>query len=194
VIDERSGDDVFAERIAGPLRASEKADATFEARAMSAVHAAARAAAEASRTPRRPWLLRPYTVQLSPLTAFAVAACLMIAALTGSLLVRRSSTAATSVVARDTVHVVRFVFVDSSAHRVVLVGVFNHWQKDATPLLGTGVNGIWSVELPLSAGRHEYAFVVYDDDGEHWVADPLGRIVRDEFGTESSVISVGRTT
>jgi hypothetical protein len=194
MIDERSGDDAFGDRIAGPLRAPEKADATFEARAMSAVHAAARAQAEVRGTRRRPWLLRPYALQLSPLTAFAVAACLMVAALAGSLLVRRPTAAATNVAARDTVHVVRFVFVDSSARRVALVGMFNHWQKDATLLNGTGVNGVWTVDVPLSAGRHEYAFVVYDDDGEHWVADPLSQIVRDEFGTESSMIAVGRSS
>lgn len=193
MIDERTGDDAFADRIAGPLRAPEKVDATFEARAMSAVHAADRAEAEARRT-RRPWLLRPYALQLSPLTAFAVAACLMVAALAGSLLVRRPTTAATNVAARDTVHVVRFVFVDSSARRVALVGVFNHWEKDATLLSGTGVHGVWTVDVPLSAGRHEYAFVVYDDDGEHWVADPLSQIVRDEFGTESSMMVIGRTS
>jgi 1,4-alpha-glucan branching enzyme len=53
-----------------------------------------------------------------------------------------------------------------------------------------GVPGVWSVELPLRQGRHEYAFVVLDTTGERWVADPLAPRVRDEFGTESSVVTV----
>lgn len=194
MIDEISGEDAFAERIAKPLRASERADTTFEARAMSAVHAAARADAGQSRPPIRSWWLRPYTLRLTPLTALAVAACLAIAALGGSSLVRRQDAPATAVATRDTVHIVRFVLVDSNARRVALVGAFNQWQKDATPLHGTSVDGVWSVDVPLTSGRHEYAFVVYDEDGEHWVADPLSHVVQDEYGTESSVISVGRTT
>jgi hypothetical protein len=194
VIDETRGEDAFAERIAKPLRASERADATFEARAMSAVHAAARADAGESRLPSPSWWLRPYTLRLTPLTALAAAASLTIAVLGGSSLVRRQGAPATAAATRDTVHIVRFVLVDSNARRVALVGAFNQWQKDATPLHGTSVGGVWFVDVPLSSGRHEYAFVVYDEHGERWVADPLSHVVRDEYGTESSVISVGRTT
>jgi hypothetical protein len=46
----------------------------------------------------------------------------------------------------------------------------------------------------LPAGRHEYAFLV---DGERWVADPNApSSIEDEFGVESSVVTVdpARTT
>ena len=91
---------------------------------------------------------------------------------------------------RDTVHVVRFLFVDSTATRVALVGAFNQWKKDAVLLRQVGTTGVWSVDVPLHGGRYEYAFVVYDQDGERWVADRFAPSTRDEFGTETSLISL----
>ena len=87
-------------------------------------------------------------------------------------------------------HIVRFVLVDPQARQVSLVGAFNQWQRGATQLTSPRP-GVWTVDVPLHAGRYEYAFVVQGANGERWVADPLGTVVRDEFGTESSVVSVG---
>ncbi len=89
--------------------------------------------------------------------------------------------------ATDTVQLVRFVFVDSHASSVELVGDFNEWTKGSTVLKLSGAPGVWAVSVPLSAGRHEYAFIV---NGTRWVADPLAVKSSDEFGTESSVIRV----
>lgn len=190
---DQMGEDAFAERIAKPLRAPVRADATFEARAMSAVHAAAREHGTSATS--RSWWLRPRMVHVSPLTTLALAAGFAALVLARSWLLsadRRDGQQSSAVAAkRDTVHVVRFVFVDTSARSVALVGAFNHWEKGATLLRGTDDTGVWTVDVPLEPGRHEYAFVVYDENGERWVADPLGEPVRDDFGTESSVISVG---
>lgn len=190
---EQMGEDAFAERIAKPLRAPVRRDATFEARAMSAVHAAAREHRTSATS--RSWWLRPRRVHVSPLATLAVAAGFVALVLAGSSLLsanrrdlRQPSAVATQ---HDTVHLVRFVFVDTSAHSVALVGAFNHWQKGATLLRGNGNAGVWTVDIPLEPGRHEYAFIVYDEKGERWVADPLSELVRDDFGTESSVVSVG---
>ena len=90
--------------------------------------------------------------------------------------------------ARDTVQVVRFVFVDPSAKRVELVGDFNEWAKGTTELSHSGAPGVWTVSVPLSPGRHEYAFII---NGSRWVADPFAPKSSDDFGTESSVIRVG---
>ena len=49
-----------------------------------------------------------------------------------------------------------------------VVGDFNGWDTTKTPLSATPNGGVWTVTLPLSAGRHIYAFVV---DGS-WSADP----------------------
>jgi 1,4-alpha-glucan branching enzyme len=90
--------------------------------------------------------------------------------------------------ARDTVQLVRFVFVDSGASSVALVGDFNEWTRGATELKRSGAPGVWSVSVALTPGRHEYAFIV---NGSRWVADPLAVKSSDDFGTESSVIRVG---
>lgn len=188
--------DPFIERIARPLRAPERVDPTFEARAMSAVHAAAREA----QTQQRAWWLRPRTVRVNPLASLALAAGFAGLVLAGSQVVdsfsRRPDGGAVPVAARstDTIHVVRFVFVDPAAREVALVGEFNQWKKGATLLNASAAPGVWTVDLPLSAGRHEYAFVVIDANGERWVADPMTVTRRDEFGTESSVITVGANT
>jgi len=43
--------------------------------------------------------------------------------------------------------------------------------------------------VPLAPGRYRYAFLV---DGSRWLADPAAPRARDdEFGTPSSVVTVG---
>jgi hypothetical protein len=194
MIDDTNRDDAFAERIARPLRAPEQTDETFEARVMSAVHSAARDR-KPSRMPARTWWLRPRTVQVTPLGALALSATFAAILLASASMVRRMTFSAASpaphVVSRDTVHVVRFVLVDSNAHRVSIVGAFNGWQKNTTMLHPTGETGVWSASIPLEAGRHEYAFIVTDENGEHWIPDPLSEPVHDDYGTESSAIFVG---
>ncbi|MES2357548.1 MAG: isoamylase early set domain-containing protein [Gemmatimonadota bacterium] len=87
----------------------------------------------------------------------------------------------------DTVYVVRFVLTDARAQTVSLVGDFNAWARRATPLVAVKP-GVWSAQVALPAGRHEYAFVV---DGKHWVADPSSERLADDFDTPSSVVTVG---
>lgn len=87
----------------------------------------------------------------------------------------------------DTVYMVRFVLADANAHTVSLVGDFNNWTKHATPL-APAKPGVWTAQVALPAGRHEYAFVV---DGQRWVADPAAERVADDFDTPSSVLTVG---
>lgn len=91
-------------------------------------------------------------------------------------------------VRRDTVYMVRFVLADADARTVSLVGDFNDWEKRATPLR-SAKPGVWSAQVALKPGRHEYAFVV---DGKRWVADPSADHVADDFDTPSSVVTVGR--
>jgi 1,4-alpha-glucan branching enzyme len=63
---------------------------------------------------------------------------------------------------------VRFSVSAPGATLVTLVGNFNGWNDQATPLTVDG-KGTWSVTLPLKKGqKYEYKFVV---DG-FWVADP----------------------
>ena len=209
-----TADDVaYAERIARPLRGQERLSSGFAARVMDAVRVEARVrrSLEGRRTPaadtpavtqQSTWWRRARTVRLTPLTMLATAAGLAVAAALGAFTAQRVTspptttivTAPVPVVATppapvpDTVNIVRFVFVDSTARNVALVGDFNAWSREATPLVRDPVTGVWSASVTLQPGRHEYAFIV---NGQRWVADPFATRVLDDFGTESSVVTVG---
>jgi 1,4-alpha-glucan branching enzyme len=131
------------------------------------------------------------SVRLTPVVAFAMAAGIAAIAVAASLSLRPAVPAATVAAAPDTVHVVRFMLVAPGASQVALVGSFNQWDKGATLLEPGPESGVWTVTMPLPAGRHEYAFVVSDANGERWVADRYVQRVTDEYGVESSVLSVG---
>jgi 1,4-alpha-glucan branching enzyme len=90
---------------------------------------------------------------------------------------------------RDTVHVVRFVFLAPHASSVVMVGDFNNWDRGLTQLRRVGVEGAWTVSVSLPPGLHQYAFIV---DGTEWTPDPAASTtVSDEFKTTTSLIDVG---
>jgi hypothetical protein len=93
--------------------------------------------------------------------------------------------------ASDTV--VTFVFVAHSATRVSVVGDFNQWNADATPMSRIGNSGAWTVTVPIAAGRHLYSFVAVGADGEKWAADPHAPAAPDDgFGRANSVILVSK--
>jgi 1,4-alpha-glucan branching enzyme len=82
---------------------------------------------------------------------------------------------------------VQFVLVAPDAKRVSVVGDFNDWNPATTPLEPAG--GVWSHEELLSAGRHDYAFVI---DGTRWIPDPAApRGPADELGGGYSVLVAG---
>lgn len=87
---------------------------------------------------------------------------------------------------RTRVSRVQFVFVAPQARRVSVVGDFNDWDTAATPLTSAG--GVWSGQLDIPFGRHDYAFVV---DGDRWMRDPNApQAPADEFGGGYSVLVV----
>ena len=190
-------DEVFLNRVAASLRAVERAHPSFERRVMEKVRAEGPMLYPRTLTHDSWWRTsRPFNV--TPLTAIAIAAsALIVVALSGVAIGTRFSgkaavqQAAAVASAQDTVQLVRFVFVDSRAANVQLVGDFNEWTKGVTELKPSGAPGVWAVSVPLSSGRHEYAFIV---DGKRWVIDPLAVKASDDFGTESSVIRVGSDT
>lgn len=185
----------FAEQIAARLRAPEHVQPSFEKRLMEKVHAEAGLHLPASGSSRRSSWRSERVFRVAPLTGLALAAGIsLIIGVSGVAIGSRIS--ARSLVAnrgaataqRDTVQLVRFVFVDTGATRVELVGDFNEWAKGSTELKRSGAPGVWAVSVPLSPGRHEYAFII---NGSRWVADPFAVKSSDDFGTESSVIRVG---
>lgn len=182
--------DQLINEIAATLRAEEEPSAGFDRRVMAAVR---HEAAAAFRADSRPWW-RQRSISLSPVGALALAASVAAVAYIGAREIESpsdplSNSATMATTDADDTEIVRFVFVDPGATRVAVVGSFNQWRKDATPLEATGVPGVWAVSVPLEAGRHEYAFVV---DGEKWSPDPFAPAITDEFGTESSIVRIGQ--
>jgi hypothetical protein len=164
-------------------------------RVMAAIHA--------EPVPRRQgvWqrILAPRVFSLSPVTGTLLAAGLVgIGVLAGVFTSNRGGRSAVeqppvAVVplqrpASDTV--VKFVISLPRAQQVSLVGDFNDWDVAKTPMIRSAHGGLWTVTVPLSAGRHVYAFVV---DGSSWVADPSAPFAPDDgFGHANSVKIVGR--
>jgi len=137
-------------------------------------------------------LVAPRPFLLSPVTGTLLAAGLVgIGVLVGNLALNRDGQSAAGrppvavapqLPVSDTV--VRFVYVAPRATSVYVVGDFNGWDTTKTPLSRTSQDGVWSVTLPLSAGRHIYAYVV---DGS-WSADPHAPLAPDDgFGHANSV-------
>ena len=186
-------DAVFAERVARKLRAPEYADVSFEARVMEKVREEGKRLYPISG--KGSWWKTERIFRISPLAGLALAAGIgSIIVLSGIAIGSRltatapAAVAATTAIKPDTVQLVRFVFVEPRASKVELVGDFNAWAKGTTELQRTGAPGVWEVAVPLTPGRHEYAFII---NGSRWVADPLAVKSSDDFGTESSVIRVG---
>jgi hypothetical protein len=83
---------------------------------------------------------------------------------------------------------VKFTFVAPSAKHVTLVGDFNDWDVSSTPMTRSG--SVWTVVVPMPAGRHQYSYVV---DGKSWSSDPNAPSAPDDgFGHTNSVKIVGR--
>jgi hypothetical protein len=81
----------------------------------------------------------------------------------------------------------QFVLDDRTARRVSIVGEFNGWTPGKTPLTRLD-SGLWTVTVPLTPGRHVYAFVLDDTLVK---ADPRAPKVRDaDYGREGSVVMV----
>jgi hypothetical protein len=190
----REDDAAFIDRVSAPLRADERVDASFGERVMSAVRAEVRERASERRSMKKPserrWWRRSWTFQLTPVTALAAAAVIVVLALLG---VRagsshRGAPMTTASAPHDTVYMVRFVLLAPDARSVALVGDFNNWNR-ATTTLAPEKDGLWTASVVLPPGRHEYAFIV---DGEHWMADPQAKVtIEDDFGTASSIVTVG---
>ena len=193
------------EKIVNRLRVPVKLDETFDLRVMSAVHAAALAQVDAQHTvldtnanDNASWWRKRHTFQLSALSGFALAASIFGIILLGakamSDTVTSPSVQATSAARPADIQNVSFILVEESARQVWLVGDFNGWNRKGTPLRRAANGRAWTVSLPLAEGRHEYAFIVADENGERWIADPLTAPVEDEFGTTSSIVRVATSS
>ena|SRR5580765_2259975 len=71
------------------------------------------------------------------------------------------------------------------ARTVCVVGTFNNWDTNRTPMQKDGSG--WKANIPLAPGRYEYRFVA---DGQ-WLSDPNAKeSVGNDFGSTNSVLVV----
>ena len=190
--------DPVLHRLAAELKRPVATDPNARARVMDAV----REMPPVRRPSALSWLLRPRPIMISPLAGLAVAAGLALvmvlsdrsggAPASREVALPDAVPAVTHQVSAAGPSTVEFVLVASSASTVSLVGSFNDWNAAATPLRPTATPGVWSVTVPLTPGRHVYAFVV---DGSEWIADPAApQAPDDDFGSPNSVIVIGESS
>ncbi len=129
------------------------------------------------------WLRRPRPVAISPIAGLGLAAAIAVL-----VWVLPSRTPRQSEPLPPDVTPVQFVVVAPGAESVSLVGDFNDWDARLTPMRAARDGRLWTVTLPLTSGRHRYAFLV---DGTRWLADPSAPRAQDDFGAPSSVVTVG---
>lgn len=176
--------DELLTRIADQLKHPVALDPGLEGRIMAEVRAQPRRL--------RPWLLRPRNIHLTPLGMLARAAALAAIVVGATLAVLRTRTVGSppqTVATASAASHVPFVLYAPGAHSVALVGDFNGWDRNATPLHPAGSAGAWVVSVPLTPGRYRYAFLI---DGARWSLDPTApRAPDDDFGTPNSVLMVG---
>jgi len=129
----------------------------------------------------RRWVTSPHPVTVSLRPVYSVIIAVLLVAL-----LWRSPASGPSLA--DHEGVAQFVARFPEAHSVAVVGPFNDWRPEATPLSDDDHDGVWDARVILPAGPHEYMFVV---DGERWVADPMaGKYVDDGFGRQNAVMEV----
>lgn len=179
--------DELLQKAAAELRRPVSLRADFEVRVMDAVRRPAPGVVSRAVT----WLVTPRPVRIPPLAGLAAAAAIVLGAVAVSIPRHPVGSAASELAAAQSANgarLIQFVLVAPEAEHVSLVGDFNDWRRDATPLTPTASGGVWTVAVPLSPGQHQYAFVV---DGTQWMADPAApRETGDDFGAPSSLITV----
>jgi hypothetical protein len=107
----------------------------------------------------------------------------------GARFTARKTNAPVSVVqtAGETGMPVTFVLRAPGATRVSVVGDFNNWDANATPMLHGSSGDLWVLNMRLPRGVHLYSFVL---DGSEWRPDPSAPLAADGSGEHNSVIVV----
>jgi hypothetical protein len=82
------------------------------------------------------------------------------------------------------------VLENTTARRVSVVGDFNNWNPNTTPMVRSSDGSLWSAIVPIVPGRHVYGFMVNDSV---FTLDPRMPKARDpDLGADASVVMVGR--
>lgn len=198
--------DPFLEGIALELKRPVQIDPAFDARVMAALEPdVIPMPGTRTREVSRPWLLRPRTFQLTPLSGLAAAAALTGIAAMGMWKVRHPGDAVTvapgspaleltpvantGAPAPNALMPVTFMITAPDARSVALVGDFNGWDPAQTPLTKYSErDGVWTAHVALPAGQYQYQYLV---DGERRILDPVApQSAKSEFGDANSVVTV----
>jgi hypothetical protein len=193
--------DPFIANLAKELREPVRLDARLDERIMAALEPEVISiATRRPEIPRQPWYRRTFAVP-APLGGLAAAAAIAGIAAIGILATRETSAPQVAqnsgMEMRPVVNApvdrsaelqpTQFILTDPTAKRVVLIGDFNDWDVDATPMAYDSTHGAWSVTIPLLPGRHQYQFLL---DGTRYVNDPVAPQMSGDFGSPNSVVTV----
>ncbi len=77
---------------------------------------------------------------------------------------------------------VRVKFIHQMATKVCIVGAFNDWRPEVTPMISLG-DGRWIKELVLPPGVYEYQWVV---DGKWMPHPPASKTTANRLGRVNS--------
>jgi len=90
-----------------------------------------------------------------------------------------------------------FSYYAPSARQVTLAGSFNNWggtqgggryDPSIDPMEDPDGDGVWTIVIPLPAGRYQYKFVI--DGGVRWEQDPNNADTATDGGIQNSLIIV----
>ncbi|MGQ0766387.1 MAG: isoamylase early set domain-containing protein [Gemmatimonadota bacterium] len=192
--------DPFIDDVARELRRPVSFDAGFDDRVMSAITPPVLSIT--SRRQAQPWYRRSISISITGLAAAAAFAGIVAFgtwSIAGGGWGTDQATATTGAGVELT-HVAgaigpdgsllqnqQFLIVAPDAQAVSLVGQFNGWDPQATPMTYDAAHGAWHVTVPLAPGLYQYQFLL---DGARRVADPAAPQVASEFGSPNSLVTV----
>lgn len=190
--------DPFIEQVAAELRRPVRLDPRFDDRVMAALDAPAVIPLHPGRQVRRPWLVRPWTVRVSPISAFAAAAALVTVVAIGAWQLRPVDQVQVAVEPAGNANLVpvadaepivlqQFTFYRKGVKSVALVGEFNDWGSEKATAMTEVSEGVWTVSVPLRPGSYEFQYVV---DGARRETDPTMPEKASDFGSPNSVVTV----
>jgi len=190
--------DPFIDQIAAELKRPVRLDPRFDDRVMEALNAPDVIPLHPTREQRRPWLVRPWTVRVSPIGAFAAAAALVGVVAFSAWQFRPIDQVQVSSeqvggnltpvanAGENQLVVHQFTYYQKGLQSISLVGEFNDWDDDSTTLTEVSP-GVWTVSLRLRPGVYEYQFIL---NGKQRVTDPTMPQISNDFGSPNSVVTV----
>ena len=190
--------DPFIDQIAAELRRPVRLDPRFDSRVMESLNSADVIPLHPASQRRRPWIVRPWILRVSPIGVFATAAALIgvvafgawkFSAIDQVQVADSQVTGSLIPVANDgeeplVLH--QFTYYQKGLESISLVGQFNDWDADSTTMTEVSP-GVWTVSLRLRPGVYEYQFIL---NGTERVTDPTMPQTPSDFGSPNSVVTV----